>query len=101
MVTSGYQLADLEDIELQWEAPDMKMDANIRPCLDTTFFLSNSNDFEMGSMPEKPILIEEEQDKENSPPLPVTPVSEKPTFSTDLVRSRPFGLRFEKIPDYV
>ena len=63
MVTRGYQLANLEDIELQWEVPDMKMDAKIRPGLDTTFFLSNSNDFEMGSMPEKPILIEEEQDK--------------------------------------
>ena len=52
-------------------------------------------------MAEHPILIDKEQDRENSPPLPpITPVSERPTQPTVLMRSRPFGTRNDNLPDY-
>ena len=56
----------------------------------------------MGSMAENPILIDEEQDKENSPPPhPTTPVSEKPTQPPVLMRSRPFRTTIDNDPDHV
>ena len=56
----------------------------------------------MGSMAENPILIDEEQDRENSPPpLSITAVSERPTQPLVLKQSCPFGTKFENVPDYV
>ena len=53
-------------------------------------------------MAENPILIAEEQDNENSPPPhPTIPVSERPMQPPVLLRSRPYGTRFENFPDYV
>ena len=53
-------------------------------------------------MAENPILIDEEQDKENSPPPRATTlVSERPTQPPVLIRSRPFGTKIENVPDYV
>ena len=66
MDTSGYQVSDLQDIEFRSEDPDLNMDAVLRPGIDTPFPPSTFNDFEMGSMTENPILIDEEQDNENS-----------------------------------
>ena len=43
--------------------------------------------------------MNEEQDKENAPPT--TPVSERPTEPTRLLRSRAFGAGIENVPDYV
>ena len=48
---------------------------------------------------ENPIVLDEEQDKENAPPT--TPVSERPTEPPRLLRSRPFGARIENVPEYV
>ena len=48
---------------------------------------------------ENPIVMDEEQDKENAPPT--TPVSERPIEPTILLRSRAFGARIENVPDYV
>ena len=50
-------------------------------------------------MAENSILIDKEEDKENSPPT--TPVSEKPTRPLALLRSRRFGTRIENAPYYV
>ena len=47
----------------------------------------------------KPIVLDEEQDKEKAPPT--TPVSERPTEPPKLLRSRAFGARIENVPDYV
>ena len=57
----------------------------------------------MGSIAENSILIDEEQDKENSLPSPdrTTPVAERPTQHPVLMRSRPFGTRIENVPDCV
>ena len=103
MDTSGYQVSDLEDIEFHWEDPDLNMDAIFRPGIVTPFFLSTFNNFEMGSMAENTILIDEEQEKENSP-LPTHPtsiVSERPTQPRVFMRSRSFGTRIEKVLDFV
>ena len=35
--TSSYQISDLEDIEFNWENPQMDMDAKFRPGIDTPF----------------------------------------------------------------
>ena len=52
-------------------------------------------------MAENAIPINKEQDKKNSPspPLPTTPVSQRPTQPPVLMRSRQF--RSENVPDYV
>ena len=56
----------------------------------------------MGSMAENSILVDEKQDKENSPPPhPITPVSKRPSQPPVMMRSRPFGTRIENVPDYV
>ena len=55
----------------------------------------------MASMAENPILIDKEEDKERSPPLPTFPVSERPTQPPMLMGSCTFGTRIETVPDYV
>ena len=55
-------------------------------------------------MADNPILSDEQQDKEYSPPpppLPTTPVSERPTQPLVRIRSRPFGTRSKNVPDCV
>ena len=49
-------------------------------------------------MAENPILIDEEQDKKNSPPAhPITPVSERPT-QPPVTRTCSFGTRLRMFP---
>ena len=47
---------------------------------------------------ENPIVLDEEEDKENAPS---TPESARPTEPPRLQRSRAFGVRIENVPDYV
>ena len=47
---------------------------------------------------ENPIVLDEEEDKENAP---TTPESVRPTEPPRLLRSCPFGARIENVPDYV
>ena len=70
--TSGYQVPDLEDIEFNWEDWQLDMDAVYRPGIDTPFSRSTFGDLSMGGTVENPIVLDEEQDKENAPP-PTTP----------------------------
>ena len=53
----------------------------------------------MSSMAENPILTDEEQNKENSPPA--NPVTEGPAQTPVLMRNRPFWTRIESVPDSV
>ena len=103
MDTSGYQMSDLDDVEFYSENDQLDVDAVSRQGIDTHFSPSNLNYFEIGLEAENPILIEEEQDKEKSPPRPhpTTPVSERPTQPPVLMRSCPIGTRFENFPDYI
>ena len=67
--TSGFEESYLEDIKFHCEDPVLNMDAILRPGMDTPFSFSIFIDFAMGSMPENLILIDEEQEEENSRPL--------------------------------
>ena len=96
----SYQVSDLEDIEFNWEDSQLDMDAVFRPGIDTPFSPSTFDDLSMGGSAENPIVLDEEQDKENSPPAS-TPESTKPTEPPRLERNRAVGARIENVPDYV
>ena len=98
--TSSYQVSDLEDIEFNWENPQLDMDAVFRPGIDTPFSPITFDDLPMEGSVENPIVLDEEEDKENAPP-PTTPESVGPTEPPTLQRSRAFGARMENVPDYV
>ena len=93
--------ADLDDVEFYCENDQLDVDAVFRPGIDTPFSPTAFDDLEMGGSAENPILLDEEEDKGNSPPTSTTPVSERPTRPPALLRSRPFGTRKENVPDYV
>ena len=99
--TSSYQVSDLEHIEFNWEDSQLDMDAVFRPGIDTPFFPATFNDLLMGGSVENPIVLDEEEDKENSPPVPSTPESVRLTKPPRLQRSCPFGTRIKNFPDYV
>ena len=96
---NGYQVsADLDDVEFYWENDQLDVDAVMSidtPCSSTAF-----DELEMGGSAENPFMLDEEEDKEKSPPI-TTPVSERPTRTPALLKSGPFGKRKEKFPDYV
>ena len=98
--TSSYQVSDLEDIEFNWEKSQLDMDAVFRPSIDTPFSPTTFDDLSMEGSVENPIVLDEEEDKENAPP-PTTPESVRPTEPPRLQRSRDFGARMENVPDYV
>ena len=81
MDTSWNQVSDLTDIEFYRENDQLDADAVLKPGKDATFSPSTSNVFEMGSMAENQILIDEEQEKKNAPhpTHPITPVSKRLT----------------------
>ena len=98
--TSSYQVSNLDDIEFNWENSQLDMDAVFRPDIDTPFSPTTFDDLLMGDgSVENPIVLDEEEDKENHPP-PTTPESVRPTKPPKLQRSRAFGARMEKVPDY-
>ena len=94
--TSSYEVSDLEDIEFNWENSQLDMDTVFRPGIDNPFSPTTFDDLSMEGIP---IVLDEEEDKENAPPT--TPVSARPTEPPRLLRSRPFGARIENVPDYV
>ena len=99
--TSTYQVSDLEEIEFNWENSQLDMDSVFRPGIDFPFSPTVFDGLLMGDgSVENPIVLDEEEDKENSAPT-TTPVSERPTEPPRLLRSRAFGARIENLPDYV
>ena len=68
--TSSYQVSDLEDIEFNWENSQLDMDVVSRPGIDTPFSLTTFDDLSMDGSVENPIVLDEEEDKENAPPTP-------------------------------
>ena len=97
--TSSYQLSDLEDIELNWE--NSELDAVIRAGIDTLFSPTTFDDLSIEGSVENPIVLDEEEDKENLAPTTTTPVSEHPPEPPRLLRSRAFGERIENVPSYI
>ena len=98
--TSSYQVSDLEDIEFNWENSQLDMDTVFRPGIDTPFSPTEFDALSMEGSVEKPIVLDEEEDKQNAPP-PTTPESVRSTEPPRLQRSRAFGARMENVPDYV
>ena len=99
--TSSYQVSYLEDIEFNLKDSQLDMDAVFRPGIATPFSPTTFDDLLMGDGSiENPIVLDEEEDKENAPP-PTTPESVRPTELPRLQRSRAFGARMESVPDYV
>ena len=100
--TSGYQVpAGLDYVELYWENDQLDVYAVFGPGIDTPFSPTALDYLEMGGSAENHNLLDEEEDKENSPATTTTPVYERPTQPPALLRSRPFGTRIENIPDNV
>ena len=100
MDISSYQFSDLEDIEFNWEDSQLDMDAVFRPGIDSPFSPTTFDDLSMGGSVENPIVLDEEQEKENAPP-PTTSESVRTTEPPRLQKSWPFGARIENFPDYV
>ena len=98
--TSSYQVSNLENIEFNLENSQLHMDAVFRPSIDTAFSLTTIDDLSLEGSVENPIVLDEEEDKENSPP-PSTPESVRPAERPRLQRSRAFGARIKNVPDYV
>ena len=98
--TSSYQVSDLEDIEFNWEISQLEMDAVFRPGIDTAFSPTIFDDLSMEGSVENPIVLNEEEDKENAPP-PTLPECVRPTDPHRLQRSCPFGTRKENVSVYV
>ena len=97
--TSSYQVSDLEDIEFNWENSELDMDSVFRPGIDTPFSPTVFDDLLMGDgSVENPIVLDEEEEKEN---VPSTPESVRANEPPRLQRSRAFGARIENVPDYV
>ena len=98
--TSSYQLTSLEDIELNWE--NSQLDSVFRPGRDTPFSPTTFDDLSMEGSVGNPIVLDEEEDKENSAPTTTTiPVSERSTEPPRLPRRRAFGARIENVREYV
>ena len=98
--TSSYQISDLKDIEFNWENSQLDNDTVFRPGIDTPFSPTAFDDVSMEGSIENPIVLHEEEDKENAPP-PTSSESVRPTEPLRLQRSRAFGARRENVPDYV
>ena len=97
---SGYQVSDPSDVEFYWDDDQLDVDAIFRPGFNTHFSPSEFDDLEMGGSAENPIRLDEEEDKENSPPSKA-PVSERPTRPPALLKSRPFGTRTNNVPECI
>ena len=98
---SSYQVSDLEDIEFNWGKSQLDMDAVLRPGIDTPFSPTTFDDLSMEGSVENPIVLDEEEDKENAPPPPSTPDSVRPTELPRLQRSPAFGAGMGNVPNYV
>ena len=86
--TSSHQVSDLEDIEFNWENSQLDMDSVFRPGIDTPFSPTVFDDLLMGvGSVENPIVLDEEQDKENATPQ-TTPVSERPAERTSQITEK-------------
>ena len=97
--TNRYHVSYFEDIEFSWEISQLDMHAVFRPGIDTPFSPTTFEGLSMGGSAENPIVLDEEQDKENWPPS--KPESATPTEPPRLQRSRPFGTGTEIVPNCV
>ena len=83
--TSSYQVSVLEGIEFNWENSQLDKDAVFRPGIDIPFSPLIFDNFSMEGSVGNPIVSDEEEDKENTPP-PKAPESVRPTEPPRLQR---------------
>ena len=93
MDTSGCQVFHLDNVEIYWENDRLDEDAVFRPDIDTPFSPTVFDDLEMGVPAENPIPLDEREDKENSRPPLITPVSVRPTRPPALLRIDTLGTK--------
>ena len=75
------------------------MEGVYQPGIDTPIFPYIFHDFQMISTAAKPIIVDDEEDKESSAPITsTTPESERPSEPLRILKSRPFGNRLENVP---
>ena len=68
MDKGGYQVsADQDDIELYWENDRLDVDNVFKPGIDTLFSPTAFDVLDRMGSTENPILLDKEEDKENSP----------------------------------
>ena len=99
LYTSSYQVSDLEDIDFSWETSQLEMDAVFRSGIDTPFSPTTFDDLYMQGSAHNPIVLDEQEVKENCPPS--TKESVRPKEPPRLQRSRGFGAKVENVPDSV
>ena len=99
-VSSDFVPSDLDDIQFHWENPDIEMDPEYRPDIDTHFSPSLFKNIPVAGSADYPLEIDDEQDKENEYP---TKTHERPLQQPPLHRSlsRLFETRLENIPNSV
>ena len=78
-------MSDLDNAEFYWEIGRLDVDAVVRRGIETLFSPTAFDELEMGGSAENPILLDGQEDKEDSPPT--TPISERPT--RDVVHLEP------------
>ena len=93
-VTCGHRASYLDYYEFN---DQLEVDTAFKLVNDTPFSATAFDDLEKGGSAEKPILLNEDEEKS----LPTTPVSKKPTRPPALLRNRPFGAATENVPDCV
>ena len=83
-----------------YKNPRLEMDAVFRPGIDDPFSWW-INDLEMGEgkSSANPIVLDEEKEKQNSPPI--TPLSERVTEPPRLLRSRSFVRQIKNVTESV
>ena len=99
--TSSYQVSDLKDKEFNWENSQLDMAAVFLPGKNTPFSPTRFDDLSMEGSVENPNVLDEDEDKENVAPPPLTPESVRPTKPPRLQRSRAFGTKIENVHKYV
>ena len=85
MDTSWYQSSDINKMELYRENDQLDVVAVLKSCIYTLFSPGAFENLEMGGSGENPILLDEEQDNESSPPT--SSLSERPTQLPALLSS--------------
>ena len=72
---SSYKLSHLKDIEIFWENPQLEVDPVFRPGIDILFSpkIVNNSEMEKRGSSKNPNVLDDEEDKENSPPTPLLP----------------------------
>ena len=83
--TRGFELPNLEDIEILWENPSSEIQAVFRPVTDTPLSPTFFYELQVEGSSEIPIVLDEEEDEDNS--YLTTPVSFRATEHLRLLKS--------------